>query len=145
MTRQCAKQQNTPRDKPPPRTKPPTPTCCIVLLRTRQTKESRIPTYSSRTPTEDGDIIVLELFVDGFPDQPGPNHCSLRRRVVRYLGEPSGTDENSLGGRKSGIHGVTTTLDLRRQGVRCLTVVRDCKHLRIRTAKGTFSMAITLN
>ena len=105
------------------------------------------PTYPRLARTEDGDVVFLESFVDSVPDQPGSNHRDARCRVVSYLGEPSGIDVDSLCRRKPGIRGMTTALHLRHQGVRRITVVRDCKHQwpGLRTAKGTFLAAITLS
>ena len=103
------------------------------------------PTYPRLARTKDGDVVFLESFVDSVPDQPGSNHRDARCLVVSYLGEPSGIDVNSLCRRKPGIRCMTTTLHLRHQGVRRLTVVRDREHQWLRTAKGTFLAAITLS
>ena len=49
-------------------------------------------TYPGHPPAKNGDVIGLESFVHGIPDEAGPYHSGTRCCVVGHLVEPPGVD-----------------------------------------------------
>ena len=86
------------------------------------------PSYAA---TDNGNIVFLESFVDGIPDQATPDHDSAGSCIVGHLGKPSGVDLDSLGRGESGICGMTTALHL--------------KHRRVRHASAWITSMLTAN
>jgi len=74
-------------------------------------------THPSHTPTNNDDTMFLEPLIDSIPDQATSDYDSARCWIVGHLGELAGVDQDSLCGREPEIHGVTTTLHLKRRRV----------------------------
>ena len=70
-------------------------------------------THPRHPPAKDGDVVIEEPPINGFPNKASPDHGGARRRIICYLRELSHVDVDSLCGGEPGIRGVATTHHLR--------------------------------
>jgi len=111
--RECTKHwTRISRNRPPPSSKPPTPTCQVTRL-SISTKGVVVPTHPRYTPTKNDDIVFLESLINSIPDQAGPDHSGTGCCIVLHLGELPSVDLDSLGRREPEINRVTTAFHLK--------------------------------